>query len=224
MVEEHAGEASPAGAVQTTPRRGKVQRGRAHARDIRIDTLAKNQIEAGEATFVLYQIASRTPNRLHQHPMRRTFIQRPADVRQRQRDDLGTAMVRCRPKQFLDDMLAGFVLEQPPGLSHIMICCHRVRLRARPALQEQALHRAILVIPRIAQRPTRSVHIGIGIGATIGQQSSDLQTIAERGIPQRSAPAQRRLLELFEQHTFIHIGAEIELAPLHEMVVTAHRA
>lgn len=56
--------------IQTTSRRGKVQCGRSHTRDVRIDTLSENQIEAGEVTLVLRRSPCLTAG--HQ-----TFNQKP---------------------------------------------------------------------------------------------------------------------------------------------------
>src|ERR1700722_13889436 len=99
-------------------------------------------------------------------------------------------------------MLAWIVLDHTPGLRHIMICCYRVRLRTHAALDKQALDRAAFVIPRIAQGPTRSVNIGVGISTAVEQHARDFQLITLRRIPERSTPAQCRLLQLFEQYPF----------------------
>src|SRR5579875_1125485 len=115
---EHCSEASPADLIQTTSRRRKVQRGRAHACHVWINTLLQNQIEAGEVAFVLCRIAARAPNRLHQHPVRGLLVEWPLDLSQRQRDNFRTAMVRRRPKQFLNYMLSGILIEKPSGLSY----------------------------------------------------------------------------------------------------------
>ena len=87
-------------------------------------------------------------------------------------------MIRRRPKQFFHHMFAGIVLEQSTGLSDVMICGYRVRLRACTALQKQTLECAALVVPRIAQRPTLSVDIGVGIGTSIKQHARNFELIA----------------------------------------------
>ena len=94
VVNEHCSKARPADTIQTTPRRGKVQRGRAHARYVWIDTLSEDQIETGEVPLVLCWIATCAPNRLHEHPVRGPVIEWPLDLGQGQRDDLWSAIVR----------------------------------------------------------------------------------------------------------------------------------
>ena len=105
----------------------------------------------------------------------------------------------------------------------VRFICHGVRLGTRATLQQQSLHRATLVIPCIAQRPSRSIDIRVRIGAAIEQHTRNLQLIAHRRRPQWTTPAQRWLLQLFEQHTFIHIRAQVQQHFHHFDLIVIHR-
>ena len=104
-------------------------------------------------------------------------------------------------------MLAGIFFEQPPGLNRIIVFTAKgeaADARRAPEAGASAHH------PRdfhaVAQRPTRRVHIGIGIGTAIEQHARNLQPIAHRRIPQRSAPGSAFAhLQFFQHYPVIHI-------------------
>ena len=79
-------------------------------------------------------------------------------------------------------------------------------LHLRASLQQQLLDRFVFIDPCIAERPSRSIYIRVGVGATVQQQPSDVQVPHERGVPKWHAPAWSWFFHFFQYNALIHIG------------------
>src|SRR4051812_690624 len=114
-------------------------------------------------------IAANATDRLNEIPVPLWIRSRPVQPLERHLDDLWTPAVRSGLKEFGRDLFAGVALEQPSGFFHLVQFRDHRWLQPGAARKQQSFDAAVLVIPCVAQRPARSIDIGVGIGATVEQ-------------------------------------------------------
>ncbi len=171
MVNQHRSKPRPVRSRQPAKTSGsKVQDCFVATANVGVDTVLEKHLQAAEMALIPCGVLTCPADRLDQYPVPASVLSRPIEMRQRHGDNLRAPVVRRCPDQFRNHFLVWRLGKQTPRFFYVARLGHHVRLSLRPSLQQQIFDSIVFMIPRIVQRPSGGVNIGIGIGPSIKKQ------------------------------------------------------